>query len=114
MVFSIDSEEYKRGLKYEVIIECITMEMAYHSAHRYEAGRDTEHGRIHFEAMKALKKLRDSLNPRDESTVRNAWLTLDAMRASRMKTVNQSEPAPLAQNAACQSVAVTEPVAAAC
>jgi hypothetical protein len=80
---SINSEKYRRGLEYEVLDECITIEMAHRNALRYEAGKDTEQGRLHFEAMLALNELSDSLDPRDESSVRNGWIALKAMQAER-------------------------------
>ena len=83
MIFEVDEEKYRRSLDYEVLSECITCEMAYRNRLRYEAGKDTEQGRLHFEAMKALKKLDNSVNIDDENTVKSAWNVLRAMRAER-------------------------------
>ena len=79
-------------MDYEVLIECIMMEVAWHSARFDEAGDDTEQGRLHSNAITALVKLRKSLNPRDESTVKRAWITLEAMEAERKQNDNQTQP----------------------
>jgi uncharacterized protein YpiB (UPF0302 family) len=84
MTFSRDPEKYKRGLDYEVFSECITIEMAHRNALLHEAGDDTEEGRAHFETIKALKKLDESIDLQDESTFKSAWLVLDEMKAERL------------------------------
>ena len=89
MTFFIDSEEWKRWVEYEVLIECINMEVAWHSARLDEAGDDTEQGRIHFNGIKAAVELRKSLRPHDESTVIRAWRTLDDMKTVRNQNDNQ-------------------------
>ena len=116
MNLSINSEKYKRGLEYEVLSECINIEIAERNALRYEAGKDTELGQIHFEAMIALRKLHDSVRVRDENTIKKAWVVLDAMEAER-KRFNQLEPAPLAQygqNSVSRAGSTSKPVAATC
>jgi len=87
---SIDSEEWKRGLEYEVLHECIIMEIAFHGAKLDEAGDDTEQGRVHFNAMKALIEMDKTIYYRDESTIRRGWIALRAMEADRKK--NQHLP----------------------
>ena len=108
---SINSEEYKRGLRYEVLCECINMEMAWHSARLHEAGNDSKQGRVHFDAMMVLKKLRDSAHVCDESTINRAWRVLRNMEADRGLTTNRPEH--YEQNVVIQSVDISEPVAAA-
>ena len=108
MNLSINSEKYKRGLEYEVLDECISIEMAYHGARLHEAGDDSEQGRLHLKAIKALKELSDSIDLDDKSTIEGAWFTLDAMKAERKPTINLSISATLTQdkqNAVCRVVA---------
>ena len=79
---SLDSEEYKLGLRYEVLDECITNEMAWHQARRYEIGKDTEDGRAHFEAMGILVDLSKSISVNDES-IERGWRILNEMKSKR-------------------------------
>lgn len=82
MVFSRDEEKYRRGLKYEVLDECITIEIAWHNARLDKAGDDSEQGRKHFAAIKALVNLSESLHVDDES-IERGWLVLNEMKAKR-------------------------------
>jgi len=82
MTFSINTEEYKRGLRYEILDDRITIEMAWHQGRRYEIGKDTEQGRLHFDAMTALIKLGDSLHVDDES-IERGWQIFRDMKAKR-------------------------------
>jgi hypothetical protein len=96
MVFKIDEEKYRRSLDYEVLQECITCEMACRNRLRYEVGKDTEQGRIHFDAMTALIKLEKSIDIDDENTVKAAWSTLRVMRAERKAVAASTQPAAIA------------------
>ena len=79
---SLDSEEYKLGLRYEVLDECITNEMAWHGARLHEAGDGSEQGRKHSEAMMALVKLSESICVNNESIERGRRI-LNEMKAKR-------------------------------
>jgi hypothetical protein len=88
MIFKIDEEEYKRSVDYEVLQECINLEASHHTAELYKVWENSEQGRMHIDARKALIKLRDSLNPYDESTVINAWIVLDALKTKYTQAAN--------------------------
>ena len=80
---SLDSEEYKLGLEYEVLSESINLEIAHHSELMHEIGAGCDEAQAHRDEIIALVKLRNSVRVRDESTIKNAWLVLDAMKAAR-------------------------------
>ena len=82
MTFSIDSEDYQRGLRYEVLDKCITIEMAWHQSRRYEIGKDNEQGRLHSAAMTALYNLSESLHVDYESIERGRRIFRE-MKAKR-------------------------------
>jgi len=82
MVFSRDEEAYQRGLSYEVLDECITIEIAWHSARLDEAGDGSEQGRLHSAAMTALHNLSESIHVDDESIERCRSIFRD-MKAKR-------------------------------
>ena len=86
MIFEIDQERYNQRLEYEVFCECITNEMAWHGARLDETGDDTEEGRTHYAEMISLKKLRDSVRVRDESTLKRARQILDDMKTKRQSS----------------------------
>ena len=82
MIFSRDEGKYQCGLRYEVLDECITNEIAWHQSRRYEIGKDTEQGRLHFAAMAALVNLSKSIYVNDDSIERGRHI-LNDMKAKR-------------------------------
>ena len=82
VTFFIDSEDYQRGLKYEVLDECITLEIAWHNARLDEAGDDSEQGRLHSAAITALVNLSESIHVDDESIKRGRQVFRE-MKAKR-------------------------------
>jgi hypothetical protein len=80
---SILTDEYRLGVEFEVLNERITNAVAYHNAQRYEVGKDTALGNLHFDSMKALERLRSTMKAHDPNSITAAASALEAMKADR-------------------------------
>jgi hypothetical protein len=81
------------GVRYEVFRESINYEIAYHSGQLHQLGKDTPRGQEHFESMKALAELRNTVSPNDDATMEAVFVTLRAARVGRSDNVPKAKSA---------------------
>jgi len=70
-------------VQYEVFQESINDEIAFHAGQLHLFGKDTPQGQEHFQAMKALAELRNTVNPSDGLAMEAVSVTLKAARVGR-------------------------------
>ena len=71
------------NVQYEIFRECVNCEISFHTEQVHILGKGTPEGSLHFNAIRDLVELRNSIKPCDTSAASAVILALKAAQAGR-------------------------------